>query len=216
METMIVKQLKVMPSNAQQVPEALDMAGVEWNKVDHVNWEFYPYHPSMEFRMAHAGTSFCIQYRVREQTVRALAATDNGNVWEDSCCEFFCQPDENPLYYNFECNCAGTLLLACGTGRNDRQQAPLELVATIDRWSSLGKSVFKEKPAPEEWTLALIIPTNAFFKHKIGLLNGLRMRANIYKCGDKLSVPHFLSWNPIKTDTPDFHRPEFFGEVIFE
>jgi enamine deaminase RidA (YjgF/YER057c/UK114 family) len=24
---------------------------------------------------------------------------------------------------------------------------------------------------------------------------------------------HFLSWNPIKTETPNFHVPEFFGEI---
>ena len=37
----------------------------------------------------------------------------------------------------------------------------------------------------------------------------------IIKCGDDLTVPHFLSWNPIKTEKPDFHRPEFFGTVKF-
>ena len=39
---------------------------------------------------------------------------------------------------------------------------------------------------------------------------------NLYKCGYNLSHPHFLSWRPIRTEKPYFHRPEFFGEVTFE
>ena len=39
---------------------------------------------------------------------------------------------------------------------------------------------------------------------------------NFYKCGDKQVEPHYLSWNPVLTDNPDFHRPEYFGKVIFE
>jgi hypothetical protein len=41
------------------------------------------------------------------------------------------------------------------------------------------------------------------------------LRANFYKCGDGTSVPHYLSWNQVITETPDFHRPEFFGEISF-
>ncbi|WP_449033796.1 carbohydrate-binding family 9-like protein, partial [Prevotella sp.] len=26
---------------------------------------------------------------------------------------------------------------------------------------------------------------------------------------------HFLSWNPIDLPAPDFHRPDFFGEIRF-
>ena len=42
------------------------------------------------------------------------------------------------------------------------------------------------------------------------------LRLNIYKCGDKTAHPHFLSWAPIRTEKPDFHRPEFFGTAIIE
>ena len=41
------------------------------------------------------------------------------------------------------------------------------------------------------------------------------LKANFYKCGDKLSVPHYLSWNPVTTEKPDFHRPEYFGLLEF-
>ncbi len=41
------------------------------------------------------------------------------------------------------------------------------------------------------------------------------MSANFYKCGDKLTVPHFVTWNSIGTNKPDFHQPKFFGELYF-
>ena len=40
--------------------------------------------------------------------------------------------------------------------------------------------------------------------------------ANFYKCGDKLQTPHFLSWNPIDLEKPNFHCPEFFGMLRFK
>ena len=42
------------------------------------------------------------------------------------------------------------------------------------------------------------------------------MKGNFYKCGDHLSVPHFLSFAPIGVPKPDFHRPEFFCTLEFE
>ncbi len=42
------------------------------------------------------------------------------------------------------------------------------------------------------------------------------LKANFYKCGDELQTPHFLSWNPIEIEKPDFHRPDFFGTLRFE
>jgi hypothetical protein len=37
---------------------------------------------------------------------------------------------------------------------------------------------------------------------------------NLYKCGDKCDTPHFLSWSPIGLPQPDFHCPDFFGEIV--
>ena len=42
-----------------------------------------------------------------------------------------------------------------------------------------------------------------------------KVRGNFYKCASATSEPHYLSWNPILTDKPDFHRPDFFGDIYF-
>ena len=40
--------------------------------------------------------------------------------------------------------------------------------------------------------------------------------ANFYKCGDDTTKPHYISWNPVKSINPDFHRPEHFGILNFQ
>jgi hypothetical protein len=60
------------------------------------------------------------------------------------------------------------------------------------------------------------VPISAFFLHKLSGFDGMTATGNVYKCGDNLPVPHFISWNPITTENPDFHRPDFFGQMKFE
>ena len=43
-----------------------------------------------------------------------------------------------------------------------------------------------------------------------------QLRVNFYKCADKTKRPHFVSWQPIDLPNPDFHCPEFFGELTLD
>ena len=85
----------------------------------------------------------------------------------------------------------------------------------IQRWTSLGTAPFPARESCTAWQLALVIPTTSFFDDNITELSGRTMRANFYKCGDKTLKPHFLSWSPIQSEKPDFHRPEDFGIINF-
>lgn len=204
------------PFSAECVDWWLNGSRVSWYAINSVGWADFPYCPEVDFRLAHDGTSLLLQYQVTEESVRALAEADNGPVWEDSCVEFFFSLADDGIYYNLECNCAGTVLLAAGTGREGRQYAPPEVLRRIDRWSSLGRVPFAEKPISQSWKVSLVIPCSCFFLHDIQSLDGLFLRANFYKCGDKLQRPHFLSWSPIKLPAPDFHCPKFFGGVTLD
>ena len=202
---------------ASDIPELFAEEHIEFEKIDIVNWpDKYPYKPLVEFAMAHTGDKILLHYRVVEKTSRAASGEDFGPVWEDSCVEFFCSPNPSDgLYYNLECNCIGKVLLCCGAGREGRVPAPKELAAKIERWSSLGSEPFAETAAGP-WEVCLIVPVEVYYKHKIESLDGLQLKANFYKCGDLLETPHFLSYAPIDTPKPDFHRPEFFIPVAFE
>ena len=201
--------------SAAQIPASLSQS--EYHKVANCNWpQDYPYAPAVEFAAAHSGSRLYLHYRVEEQSSRAAAAEDLGRVWEDSCVEFFCAPQSgSDRYYNIECNCIGKVLLCCGENRHERRPAPKEVLQAIDRWTTLGGEPFAEKPCGP-WELALSIPVQAFFESGLKSFDGLRARGNFYKCGDLLSTPHFLSYAPIATPQPDFHRPEFFTSLEFE
>ena len=60
------------------------------------------------------------------------------------------------------------------------------------------------------------IPTDVFIYDKPKSFAGLKATANFMKCGDETSDPHFVTWAPIATENPDYHRPEFFGVLEFE
>jgi hypothetical protein len=191
------------------------MQPVEWNNLDTVNWTEYDYRPYVQFRIAYSDTAIFLHYKVMEYSVRALAMDDNGEVWKDSCVEFFVMPENDGIYYNFEFNCIGTCLLAAGTERNGREFAAPDLISQISHRSSLFRERITERKTYGTWNITIGIPYSCFFRHPGYLPAGKTVRANFFKCGDELKYPHFLSWNPIDTEKPEFHRPEFFGTLKF-
>jgi hypothetical protein len=170
----------------------------------------------VEFAIAHTGQEILLWWRVSENCVRAEAASDNGRVWEDSCCELFLQPEGSPNYYNIECNCAGKLLVQGGPIGTERPLATTETTTSVKRWSSLGNEPFALKTEPTSWTLAEVIPTTALFLDHVDSFSGLKATGNLYKCGDLLAQPHYLALFPIDLPKPAFHCPQFFRTLVFE
>lgn len=192
------------------------LARLEPNAIACCNWPAeFPYTPAVSFKCYHDGDRLYLRFDVDEQGTAALVNEDNGAVWTDSCVEFFIAPDEKG-YYNFETTCIGKMLLGYHKSRNEAVHAPAEILASVKRDTSLpAGETFAEK-AIGPWSLTLSIPATALFKHDIKSWDGVEFKGNFYKCGDNLAVPHFVSWQPIKTEKPDFHRPEFFGPLSFE
>jgi hypothetical protein len=216
MKNLVIKKIETGAVEASAVPALFDAQGIEWNAIACVNWAEFPYQPEVKFRAAHTGDAILLHYQVTEASVRAVALADDGRVWEDACVEFFLSPEGNDFYYNFECNCVTKLLLHGGPAGGERPTASEEVLKSVKRWSSLGTEPFEERVGECTWEVALVIPASAIFRHEIETFNGKTMRANFYKCGDKLQTPHFLSWAPIELPKPKFHCPEFFGELVFE
>ena len=181
------------------------------------NWqEEFPYAPKVSAELSHDNNNLYLTYNVDEEYVAATALKDNDPVFKDSCVEFFVAFDDKG-YYNIEANCAGTILMSHRKGRKiDVEYASPEILSKILRKPSLGRLPFECKKAEGNWQLMLTIPASAFFKHDFKNLSGVKARCNIYKCGDELPLPHYLSMAPIKTPQPDFHQPEFFTPVEFE
>jgi hypothetical protein len=196
------------------VSERLDKQG-EGHFINVINWEKYPYNPEVWFNIAYSDREIFLKYYVSEDYFKAEKTESNLMVCEDSCVEFFVSPENDGIYYNFEFNAIGTCLLGTGTSRENNSLAPTGIISKIRRMTSLTNKPVKEKRGKFEWNITLAIAYEVFFHHKINNLKGKTFRANFYKCGDKLEVPHYLTWNPVGTADPDYHQPQYFGTLKF-
>ena len=161
-------------------------------------------------------------FRVEDRHVRCVHTGFNTDVWKDSCVELFIQPAGSSGYFNFEFNCGGSLLASFVTNPariNGRLLAftPLspEDDRQIRRYTSLPAVVEPEIKIPCTWYLEFAIPITILEKYAgpIGDMNGRIWRANVYKCGNETSHPHWASWQPLTLR--NFHQPESFGFIEF-
>ncbi len=181
--------------------------------IDTINWKEYPHQPKVKLYIAWASTCLYLLFDVRKDYPRAIHTDSNSKVCEDSCVEFFIQHPDEPVYRNFEFNCLGTCLSAKRKSRTDFSYLSEKEINKI----LVHTTLTKEGIHPEtlsDWQLLAEIPFELLDIR--GEIKNKKIYANCYKCGDQTKIPHFLSWNPIKTQQPDFHRPEYFGEMIFE
>jgi hypothetical protein len=197
-----------------EISARLDESGT-MTKITEVNWKEFPYKPDVAVSLAYTDNELLLKYYVTENWFKAEKTEINDPVYEDSCVEFFVSPDDTGVYYNLEFNALGTCLMGAGKDRHARRMADPQIIKKIRRGPSVGKCPIQKRTGEFSWTITIAIPPEVFFHHKISGLKGERYRANFYKCGDKLSVPHYISWNPIGTEKPDFHRPEYFGLLKF-
>lgn len=196
-----------------QAADFLDENGARVS-VEAVNWpEKFGYRPLTTVSVAYGKEAVYVLFQVHGNCLRAASTQDNQNVHEDSCVEFFAKQPDSDYYFNFEFNCIGV----CKAARHlkDRYHATNftpEQLQKIGRWSSLGQRAFHEMNGLFSWELCVRIPFELMDLNPEKLPE--RLLGNFYKCADATEQPHYISWNPIQTENPDFHRPEFFGEIF--
>ena len=143
-----------------------------------------------------------------EPTVSRAVTSFGGDVWTDSCLEFFFRPfADDPRYVNIEVNAAGAALIAIGEGREGRRK--LEACPP-------GMEFRASEHAGGWWAVAYAVPF-ALIAELYGraFRPGQDMLGNFYCCDETLHA-HFGCWNPIDAPAPDFHRPECFGKLVFQ
>lgn len=187
----------------------------ESHKIEQLNWSgVYSYCPETTFKIVRSYDSLYLKFYVEELNIRAVNTNDQERVWEDSCVEFFCMLPANDYYTNLEFNCIGTCVATTRKGKElDVKPFSEQQLKQIDRCSSLDKTAFEIKNGLSHWELTLKIPF-ALLQIDANNLPDF-VRANFYKCGDNTLNPHYVSWNPILTEQPDFHCPAFFGRLEF-
>lgn len=179
------------------------------------NWvEKYHFHPLTAFATAYSDKYIYVDFYVRGNYLRAVNYTNNSPVAEDSCVEFFLQTLNSKEYWNFEFNCIGTVNASHRETRENPTRLSVEEISQIKRYASCGSRPFEEMEGIFSWNLLVAIPFSLIELDSANLPE--KIKGNFYKCGSKTSAPHLLSWSPIDYPNPDFHRPEYFGDLYFE
>jgi hypothetical protein len=203
-------ELNTMP--VDQASDFLDENGTRLS-VEAVNWpDKFGYRPLTTVCVGYSNSAIYVLFQVHGNCLRAASTRDNQNVNEDSCVEFFVKQKGSDTYFNFEFNCIGICKAAKHIGdRHNATDFTQEQLDRINRWSSLGKRAFHELNGMFSWELCVSIPFELMEVDPEKLPE--KLLGNFYKCADATEQPHYVSWNPIQTEKPDFHRPEFFGDL---
>ena len=182
-----------------------------------LNWpEEFPYRPRVDVRICHNDSHLFLEYSVSEKCTRALETVNGCDVYKDSCVEFFVMPEGSDQYYNFEWNAIGTLCMSRRPGRQNATPAPDGVLNSVLSSSTCGCKPFSEISGDNHWVLRVAIPCSALFGDALKTWQGASLKGNFYKCGDGLSCPHYITMFPIQTPSPDYHRPEFFRDLLCE
>ena len=154
------------------------------------------------------GENLYVRLRAKEQKIRAEYTAPLSPVCQDSCLEFFFMPEGEDRYFNFEINPNGCLYIGFGRGREDR--------TVLYRKDMQELFDIRAARTPDGWEAFYRIPLTFLRLFWPGFSFSGILRANVYKCGDLTEHEHYLSWNGVNSETPDFHRPQDFGRMIFE
>jgi hypothetical protein len=199
----------------------------EWTRAEraeiaHYRPESSDHHPAVQARLLWSPRGIHGLFQVQDRYIRAARTQFQGEVWKDSCVEFFVQPRTGTGYFNFEMNCGGTLLCShvtdptrVPTGLKQAASLPAELGSQVIIRSTLPRKVDPEIPTPCDWALAFFIPFTIFAPYvgNVSPAAGERWRGNFYKCAEDISHPHWGAWAPV--DALNFHLPRCFGELVF-
>lgn len=196
-------------------------SGIEQASVDHYPWRKPrdPIPPRVEARLLYSSEALYVRFHARERSIVARTTEYQGPVCQDSCVEFFVSPG-GADYLNLEVNCVGTLLLfRC---RPKRQFTPVAAGAAqgIRIATSLpkGQAIPHPRPGPADGYVVEYSVPFTLIAEQTGCATprpGTVWKANFYKCCDGGLEPSWGSWSPVGTPKPDFHCPEYFGDLRF-
>ena len=177
-------------------------------QVDNVQW-LPDTGVRMQQQMCCDANFLYVRQQAWEQNLRAQHTGYLQQVCEDSCMEFFFTPGKDGRYFNLEINPNGSIRLGFGPAGGPRTQLVLP---NMEQFFSV-----EAQRTEDGWTLTYAIPLTfiQIFYPDFYFRPGTVLRGNCYKCGDLTDHPHYLSWNPVQSETPAFHRPQDFGLLLF-
>lgn len=196
-------------ANVPTVKAAEELCKAQELCIDQWYEDISDYKPRCAARLVYVeGQGFMARLCCEEKEPRVTVTEDDGPVYKDSCLEWFCNfaPDNSGVYMNMEVNAAGKMLCRLGSGRQNRQPLPEDTERPRVR-ATIGEN---------SWCIDVFVPLSTIkaVYGKDNFCPGDVIKANFYKCGDETDLVHYGMWSRCETEKPDFHRPEFFGELV--
>ena len=176
------------------------------------------FQPIVKAKMMYDKDNLYLIYKVEDKHVRIQNTKFNSSVSTDACVEFFFSPDmEWPLrYFNLEINAGGTGLMAY---HKDGKRINLkeEDFKGVQIAHTLPKYLEKEIAEPVTWYLEVKLPLDMLRKYATITQpkKGITWKANFYKTSSRSANPHYITWSEVKNPKPQFHLPQFFGNITF-
>src|SRR6056297_1531811 len=99
MKDLFIKKMEVKKTPGLEETNHLIEKQAIAHPIQELNWKNYPYLPGVAFRIGHVGNGIWLKYYVAEKYILARETRTNGDVYKDSCVEFFISFDETN-YYN--------------------------------------------------------------------------------------------------------------------
>ncbi len=198
----------------------------QWARANVLRLGYYmgkkPEHiPRVQAKMLYDNDYIYVFFKSNDQYVRSVATKYHGKVWEDSCAEFFFNPnyDIDNVFMNLEMNCGGTFLFCYhDETKKTERYVDIDDCKKIEVVHSMPSVVDPEITEPTTWTLCYKVPFDVIGKYSdmVRPKSGVKWKANLYNCADKTSHPHWLTWSYVDNPFPSFHLPAYFGVLNFE
>lgn len=193
-----------------RVDHAPDWSTIPQLDIDNVQWTD-DYGIRAHAQLCYDNTNLYVRMWANEQDIRATYTADDplAKCYEDSCLELFITPEpDDARYLNFEFNPNCACCCEIGTAKTNRVR-----LIPADNTFSTASSI-----ADGEWEITYRIPFDFIrkFYPNFEAQPNTEIRANLYKCGNLTANKHYLTWNPVNSDTPNFHVPSSFGTLVLE
>lgn len=183
---------------------------IEKAEISNYGWVKSKHYDSFAKLVYIKDSGFICKMFCAEREPYAACTKDGGEVWKDSAMEFFFS-FEDGKYINLETNSTGARVQEFST-------YPRQCLKVFDKIPE----GFKVTASREGvyWTLEIELPLEklqVFFPSVDAdkLIPGYEFTGNFYKVG-VTKEEHYAMWNEVKTETPDFHRPDYFGKLVIE
>jgi len=174
-------------------------------------WDNGGYRPEVTFHLSTDEVGFQMHIVVKEADPRRMLTENQTEVCKDSCVEWFVNfaPETYDRYFNMEVNANGAMYASLRKDRFEYQMLEDADIESMNIQTQIHEDTWEVRYRIPFALIEKYIPGYHFEECQV-------IRANFYKCGECTEQPHYGVWNKEFSEYPDFHRPEFFGEIVLD